>query len=396
MAENGTRLNVAIPMPSGKRTIFIIGVLLMSASFTAAGYSGGVVLPTRLAEIGSMDYYAIISSMSTLGMMLVLPLVGKIADIFGCKAVAIFGIVLQLCARIAMIFIADTIVFMVVYAASSIGGGMFVTAPYVMIATVVNAEERPRFYGLIATFNALGALVFPLVAGAVVDAGFTTLGFVVYAPLCILGGAAILSLYPNLKGRPNSAKFDLLGIILLVISICCIVVWLSLGGKAFAFTSSIGLALLIVGIVAVALLIRVELKSENPSIPIRMFAKKRFTSAFLCQTLLACYSTCSAGWVIVYVQQMMQGSSTMSSTVTMPQTIVIAILGVVLGGYLGKILCKAVPPNGRTLHGLCDRSRSDLLLPDTNFSYDPDMGRNRSRRRGFRHRSDRIHSFLSE
>ena len=93
-----------------------------------------------------------------------------------------------------------------------------------------------------------------------------------------------------------------------------------------------------------ALLIKVEMKAENPSVPIQMFKKKRFAYTFCVQMLMVVYSTCITAYVVVYVQSVMHGSALASSNVTMPQTIVQAILGFFVGGLIGKNFKKRFRP----------------------------------------------------
>lgn len=61
-------------------------------------------------------------------------------------------------------------------------------------------------------------------------------------------------------------------------------------------------------------------------------------------TIMVAYSLCVTAYVVVYVQQIMQGSALASSTVTMPQTIVQGILGFFVGGLIGKNFRKRFRP----------------------------------------------------
>jgi MFS family permease len=153
-------------------------------------------------------------------------------------------------------------------------------------------------------------------------------------------------LYPNQK-RPSAGKFDGAGIMLLVLAICGIVLWLSLGGKLFAFISPMGLGFLAVGLVCAAALIAVERKSANPSVPVNMFRKKRFRFTFLVQMFMVPYSASIMGYGIVYVTTIMKASSLVGSTVSMPQTIVQLICGVTIGAFVSRAFKKRFPIFGK-------------------------------------------------
>jgi MFS family permease len=226
----------------------------------------------------------------------------------------------------------------VVNVLANVGIGLFISAPYLLITAAVEAKDRPKFFGFIATFNAIGALSGPLLAGILIDLGFASAAFLAYAPIVVIAVILVLTLSPKTAGmqRPSQAKFDFLGLILLVFSISCLVLWISLGGRFIPWFGLVGVTLLVIGIAAFIGLVVYEGKQVNPVVSLSLFRKKRFTTAFLCVFVQAAYTTSAAGYTIVYVQQIMQAPASVSSTVTMPQTIVMLLLGLVLGSFLKK------------------------------------------------------------
>ena len=332
-------------MSKGKKLTLIYAIMILYAGFSAASYGAGIVIPQKLTNIDGMAFYALVAAEGTLGMMLALPLVGKLCDLFGTKAVSMMGVFLQLVCRIGMIVTGSIVPFMIFQIISNIGLGMYVSAPFALLAEVTGADERPKYYGMLVTFKAIGSLLGPLITGALVDNGFVDLAFAAYVPFIVLSVPFILVFCPNSKtSRTANQKFDLAGILLMVVGVSCIVFWLSLAGKLFEWVSPISIVLLVVGVVSVVALIRVEIKHPNPSVAVGMFRKKRFTTAFLSNMLLSNFSTCMGAYVIVYMQQVMQVSKTVSSTGSMPMTIVQALFGAVLGGYVGKAFAKRFRP----------------------------------------------------
>ena len=342
---NDTKLNIAVPMSKGKRTVFLYSVLIFYAAFAASSYGISVALPGKMLDMNAMDYYPLASAIGTLGMMLALPLVGKMCDTFGTKAVALFGVALQLVTRAFMIGTDTLPLFLALSAASYIGTGLYLTAPFVMLAEVLEPQERPKYYGMLVTFKALGSMIGPLITGWLMDSGFGIISFISYIPFLLLSVPFIIILYPNRRtSRTVGVKFDFAGLLLLVVSVTCIIFFLSLGGKAFAWISPISMTLLFGSIIGLVLLLKVESKQANPSVAIRMFQKKRFTFAFLSSMFIAAFSTVFGAYVIVYTQQVMQVSSTVSSTGTMPMTIAQAVFGVIFGRILAKQFVKRFRP----------------------------------------------------
>ncbi|GHU66136.1 hypothetical protein AGMMS49983_15160 [Clostridia bacterium] len=336
---------VMVEMTKQKRTVFVIGTMLLFAGFAASNFASGVAMPAKLTAIGGMDYYALCGVLGALGIMLSLPLVGKLSEIFGGKAVVIFGIIFQFATRFAIAFITDVNGFMVLYLLTSIGAGLIASAPFAFIANVFPREECPKYYGLLTTFRAVGSLAGPLLAGVMNDMGYVNFAFIAYIPFTIISIPIILILFPNIKTKQTAGtKFDVGGIILLVVGLSGIVLWLSLSGKNFSWISIPSIALLVVGVLALFFLVRVESKHPNPTVPILMFKKRRFTIAFLCMMLVSAFTTSSASFAIAYAQGVMQVSSTLSGTITMPQTIVQLALGTVIGVFLSSSFAKRFRP----------------------------------------------------
>jgi MFS family permease len=224
---------------------------------------------------------------------------------------------------------------------AGLGGGFYLSLPFSLIADVSEPAERPKKYGVLVTVQSIGSLIGPLMAGQLAGAGLLGLGYLSYAPMSVIGLIILIAAYPRGKqeGAANS-KFDFAGILLLVPGIGGFVIWLSLGGQMFKRLSLPSVALLAVGIAGLVGLVLHERKHPNPSVPVHMFAKKRFRAAFLCMMLLSSLTTSIAGFSIVYAQQIMRISTQLSSTVTMPQTFAQAVFSMVVGFILGKNFVK--------------------------------------------------------
>lgn len=326
-----------------KQWMLIAAVLLLTVTSQAANYANNIVLPAKLGAFNAMGYYALFATLSGMGMMISLPMVGAFTSQFGVKYVTLFGLVAHFVVRFCLMFAGNAVAFAAGWILMGFAAGLYMSAPYSIMADIVPSKDRPKFYGYIATASAFGALIGPALTGAIADAISANSALLVYGIFGIFPLFSLAFLYPN-KKRAARGKFDFLGIALISVFVCCTVLWLSMVTKFFALVSLPGIGLPVLAIVSMALLIKVEMKAENPSVPIQMFKKKRFAYTFCVQMLMVAYSTCITAYVVVYVQSVMHGSALASSTVTMPQTIVQAILGFFVGGLIGKNFKKRFRP----------------------------------------------------
>lgn len=323
-----------------RERLCILAIFLTSIASTATSYGGNVALPQKLSAIGAMDFYSVCAALQGMGMMLILPLMGVLTSRFGLRNLALSGLLLNLVIRVACVFVTNAPVFSALWFSSGVLGGLYTVIPSIMIAHRVQENNRPRYYGYLATASAVGALVGPIVTGVIQDSVFSNWTFISHLPFAILPAIIFYFVYPKEKSSSNLEKFDYIGLILLTIAVYCIVFWLSMGGTMFDRFGVKGIILLVGGIGATIGLIWYEKRHENPCVPINMFKKKRFSAVFWVNLFSVAYSTTIVVYGIAYVQQVMGGSATISSTVTMPQTIAQALTGIVIGSYVGANFAK--------------------------------------------------------
>lgn len=334
-----------------KNWVLIIGILLMQIGMQFANYGTAVVVSGEVAKMDAMQYYVLIGALGSLGMMLILPIVGKLTAIIGQRNMIIIGILIQAGGRVLMMFANTWIPYGVAYLIQSIGGGFYVSAGYALMAMASPPAERAKFFGYIAVANAIGAIFGPILISSMYAAGgaIASIAYIANLPISLIAFALIFKHCPN-KRTPGAAKgFDYPGLILTVVGIACLVLWLNLGGKMFAWASAPSFIMLILAAVSLFFMFRRELSIDNPAVPIKMFKNSRLTYAFIGSIVSAAYATCSASYAVMWIRMNFSAfpaASFYNGTATMAQQIVILILGFFLGGYVAKKFTKRFRPFG--------------------------------------------------
>ena len=326
--------------PGKKKGLLIFTALFLMVGMMMASYSSNVLLPSQLTVFADPSdttyslYYAFMAAIASTGMMIALPISGSLSAKFGSKTIMVFGILAQFVMKLLLPFMSSVVLFGLVYFLMGFFGGLYMAAPYTLMAEIVSPEERPKYFGFLAAMSAVGALLGPLLTGIVSANLGLKVAWPFYFLFLIIPLVLLLVNYPNTK-RPG-VSFDVGGLLLLALFVIPLIFWLSLGGGVFQRFSGIGLVLLALSIIGLVWMIIREKKVENPAVPVKMFAKKRFRTTFIVAALIVAYATTAGAYGIRYAQQVMGVSQTVSSTVTMPQTIVQFIVGIVIGGIIGK------------------------------------------------------------
>lgn len=328
-----------------KNWVFIIGVLIMCVGMQFASYGTVVCVSGAVGAMNATQYYVLISSLGTLGMMLVLPIVGKLTAILGLRKLILLGIIIQLTGRIGMIFFTTWIPYAACFLLQSIGGGCYISSSFVNLSGAISVEERPKYFGFIAVANATGAISGPIIISAMYSAGglLGSLAYVANLPFTIIGFLMITK-ECSTKKTPGAAKgFDFPGLILAVVGVASLLLWLNLGGKMFAWLSSPSGILAVLAVVCLVSVIRRELTIDNPVIPIKMFKNKRLKYAIIGAMVNACYGTCSGSYCVMWIRMNFQAfpaATFFNGTATMVQQFVILILGFFLGGFVAAKFAK--------------------------------------------------------
>lgn len=324
-----------------KNYIFIFGILLLTLAMQFANYGSAVCVSGDVAAMGATDYYVLISACGTLGMLLILPIVGRLTGMLGIKNLILLGIIVQLAGRIIMNISGTWVPYMLGQIVQSLGGGMYVSAAFVLMASAVAAHERAKYFGYIAVANAIGAVCGPIIISMMYSEGgfIGKLALCVNAPISFIAWLLILKDCPNTKTPGAGKNFDYLGLVETVVSLSCFVFVLNLGGKMFAWGSVPSLVLAVVTVVVFILMVKRETTIAAPAVPLKMFKNPRLTYAFIGSLVASAYATCSGSYCVMWIRANYQGLSTstfFNGTGTMAQQVVIFILGLFIGGYIGK------------------------------------------------------------
>lgn len=316
----------------------ILGTLIMCLGMQFANYGTALCVSGDVGQMDAMQYYVFIQAIGSIGMMLILPVIGKLTNLMGMRTLVFSGVVLQVIGRALMALKMNWVIYTVGMLIQSIGGGCYISASFVIIAMAVAAEKRAKYFGLIATFNGIGAIVGPILCSMIYSSEMSGMAYFIFVPIVLLGYALAFKGIPNGKQRDND-RFDFAGLFLTIMGILCLLLWMNLSGsgKMFAWTSAPSIICLVVGAVCMVLSIRREITIANPAVPFRMFKNKRLTFAFIGALVQAALSTCTATYAVMWIRinyQGLSGTTLFNGTSTLGQQIVVLIGGLTISAYI--------------------------------------------------------------
>ncbi|MEH3034333.1 MAG: MDR family MFS transporter [Aeromicrobium erythreum] len=269
-------------------------------------------LPRIVTDLnGSQTGYTWVVVATLLAMTATTPIWGKLADLFSKKllvqtALVIFtiGSVIAASAHSMEVLIGARVV-------QGLGVGGLTALVQVVIASMVTPRERGRYSGYIGAVFALATVSGPLIGGLIVDSPIGWRGcFFVGLPFAI-AAFVVLQRTLHLPVVKRDVSIDYLGATLLVGGVSMLLVWVSLGGSSFAWTSTTSYLLVAGAVVVIALAILVEGKvATEPVIPLRLFRDRTTTLATVASIMIGV----AMFGATVYLSQYFQYARGMSPT----------------------------------------------------------------------------------
>ncbi|MEO5851001.1 MAG: MDR family MFS transporter [Nocardioides sp.] len=303
---------VAAPMTHREVLEALSGLLL--AMFVAMLSSTVVTnaLPRIVTELdGSQTGYTWVVVATLLTMTATTPIWGKLADLFSKKILVQSALVIFASGSLVAGLAPSMEVLIGARALQGLGVGGLTALVQVVIASMVSPRERGRYSGYIGAVFALATVSGPLIGGVIVD---SPLGwrwtFFLGIPVAILA-FVVLQKTLHLPVVRREVHIDYLGATLIVGGVSVLLVWVSLAGNQFAWTSAASLGLIAAGVAVLALAIYVEIKvAVEPVIPMRLFRDRTTSLATLASALIGLAMFGST----VYLSQYFQLARGMSPT----------------------------------------------------------------------------------
>ncbi|KAH7348435.1 major facilitator superfamily domain-containing protein [Rhexocercosporidium sp. MPI-PUGE-AT-0058] len=297
-------------------------------------------LPTISDKLDIGEDYAWLVNSFLLTSMILQPLVGQVADIFGRRwlmisSVAVFVFGSGICggaSNSTMLIAGRTI--------QGIGGGGVNVLIELIICDLVPLRERGKFLGIVLSTFTIGASVGPFIGGIIVQN--TTWRWIFWMNLPI-GGASLVFLFAFLQVQytkestfiQKMKRIDWLGNAILIPSLISVLIALTDAGTKVPWSSwriIVPITLGFAGLVGFQIYESSKFCLE-PTVPPRLFSNRTTVTAYV----LVFLQTITAIWVIyffpVYFQAVL-GSSPARSGVQILATFLVVLPFAAVGGLL--------------------------------------------------------------
>lgn len=150
----------------------------------------------------------------------------------------------------------------------------------------------------------------------------------------ILGVVLIGMNMPNVK-REGKVAIDIPGIIALVVALAGILLALNFG-SSMGWGNPAIIAGFVIGIVALVVLVKIEGKSAEPLIPLKLFKNSQYTVLLIVGFICYFYQSAMNVYAPIGAMRVMGASTSAAGALQMPRTIITIFLPTMAGVWVGK------------------------------------------------------------
>lgn len=303
-------------MPLSPLRLRLLVASLLTVSFLGA--LDHTVVATSLAtiagDLGAVEQMSWVIVAYTLASTVVLPVLGKLADLTGARLIFLSSLVLFLVASLLCGFAQDITQLTLARIGQGIGSAGLHLMPQTIIGEVTTPRERPRILSIIGAAFPVAILVGPLAGGLITDAWGWRWVFWINIPVGLIALALAVVAVPHIAGR-SGRRFDLAGAVVLGISVTAFVLaagWASSGAPLGAGAVVVAALVAILGI---AVFIAIELRVSEPLVPLRHFTQRTIVVCIVLSTVIGVGLFSVVSYVPTYIQMAYRASATVSGLV---------------------------------------------------------------------------------
>lgn len=360
----------AVDQKRSQREILVALSGLTMGMFVAV-LSGTVVstsLPRIIAELGGDQAgYTWVITASLLATAVSTPIWGKLSDLLDRKLLLQLSLTIFIVSTVAAGFAQSTPMLIGLRVAQGIGTGGLMSLVFVAIALIISPRERGKYMGIVGGVMAVATIGGPLIGGVITDAFGWRFNFFIGVPFAI---AAIIIIQKTLhlpRSTRDKVSIDYLGAALLAVGVSLLLVWVSMGGSQFEWSSLQSYLMIGGAVLALIAFVITEFMVAEPIVPMSLFKNRTFTLAVISSIGIGVAMFATSVFLAQYFQLARGANPTQSGLMTIPMVVGQMVASIAIGQFIsrfGKWKSWMVAGSVMVLAGV---SLMSTLRFDTNF-----------------------------
>ncbi len=295
-------------------------------------------MPAIVRALHGFNNYSSVVSAYLIASTVVLPIGGKLADVYGRKRLLIIGMLGFVVASL-LCGLAQSMTQLILFRAlKGIGAGVMQAAATTTISDLYPPARRGRAIGFIASTSVLASLVGPVLGGYLADGPGWRYVFLMNLPVGLIGCFVVARYFPHIhRKKIEDFRIDYWGALTLVAGVVPMLMALHDIGATGSWSSPDALLKLGFGALLVLVFLLVERKAAHPIVPLDMFRDSIISISLLNTALSMAAMYGVTLFVPLFLQEVLHTSAQASGTILIPMSLTFAATATASGHLVGRI-----------------------------------------------------------
>ncbi len=309
----------------------MLGSLIASLNLTLVAPA----MPTIVAELGGLADYTWIPISAMLASTVIVPIAGKLSDIYGRKPLYMTGVIVFALGS-ALSGLAPNFWFLV-FARFVQGAGMGFLMPLsqAIIGDIISPRERGKYQGMMGASFGLASIVGPAAGGFITQYYSWRWLFFVNIPFAALT-LLVVAFYMHVPNERRKHRIDVMGSITLSLGVSAVLLATVWGGSQFAWDSWQIIGLYSAGAVLLIAFAWFETRAEEPVLPLHLWKSGIFTFSNIASIGVAMTMFGTIYFLPVFVQGVIGNSVTNSGAILVPMLVAMIITSIGSGQLISR------------------------------------------------------------
>ncbi len=309
----------------------MLGMLVAAGSQTIVSPA----MPVIVAELGGIEYYSWVLTAVMLTSAVVVPIVGKLSDIYGRREFFIGGLIIFMLGS-ALAGAAQGFWWLVAArVVQGLGMGAIIPLSQAIIGDIISPRERGKYMGYMGGVFGLASIAGPLAGGWIAESFSWRWLFYVNLPIGVVALAFIFAFF-KLPHTRTERSIDYAGFVTLGVSLTLILLATSWGGVQFPWLSWQTLGLYGVGATMLGLFIWSEGRAEEPVVPLELWKSPIFTLSNLSNLFISMGMFGAILYIPLYAQGVLGLGVAESGMILIPLTVSMIVVSMVVGRLITR------------------------------------------------------------
>ena len=328
---------MTVELSTRQKTLATLGVILTLLLVSLDQTVVGTAMPRIIADLNGLSVYAWVTTAYLVASTVVVPVAGKLGDMFGRKPFMLVGMIGFMAGSWLCGFSQNMTELILFRALQGAFGGMLFANTFTVLADIFDVQQRVRMQGIFGAVFGLSSVIGPTFGGYITDNLGWRWVFYVNVPVGILAVAVTLAALPYVRSKVSWREIDFAGAAMLAAGVIPLLVGLSITHD-HSWTSPEVLALLVGAGVMLAGFFVVEIRwARNPVVPFELFK----TNQFAISVTVAFFTAVGMFGAIIFIPLLYQGvlgvSATSSGNLLIPLMGGLIFFSTIAGQLLSRI-----------------------------------------------------------